>query len=349
MRRLCVILILCLSLQAEVRMNVDQLRSFVASSKKLGHTDKQIADYVKNIRMTERLDESTIEDIGAGPKTAEALRKLIEPSKALAQPKPPEPKPVAQPIPPPDSVEQARVLDQARAYAREYSRSLPNFICTQVTRRYIDPSGLEFWQSQDTVVSRLSFFEQKEDYKVVLVNNRVVDTTMDRLGGTTTSGEFGSMMKELFDSKTQARFEWERWATLRGKRMHVFSYRVEQPNSKYAIVVEKRDGIIAGYTGLVYVDKETDAIMRLTQEVTEVPAGFPVTYVRNVLDYDYAEIAGQQFILPLKASTLSRMGKIMTKNDTEFRLYKKFGAEATITFAPDALPESELKEEPVKP
>ncbi len=42
---------------AEVRMNIEQLRAFVTSSRKLGHSDKQIADYVKNIKMTERLDE----------------------------------------------------------------------------------------------------------------------------------------------------------------------------------------------------------------------------------------------------------------------------------------------------
>ena len=35
-----------------------------------------------------------------------------------------------------------------------------------------------------------------------------------------------------------------------------------------------------------------------------------------------------------------RSGKVLVKNDTEFRLYKKFGAEATITYTPEPLPES---------
>ena len=37
-------------------------------------------------------------------------------------------------------------------------------------------------------MSKLSF-EQKENYKVVLVNNHVVDTSMERIGGVRTSGE----------------------------------------------------------------------------------------------------------------------------------------------------------------
>src|SRR4051794_31345977 len=142
MMRVLLLATFCVALWAEVRMNVDQLRAFVTSSQKLGHTDKQIAEYVKTIKMTERLDPGTAEDLITGPKTAEALRRLVDTSKELPAAKPPAPKPVVKPIPPPDSVEQARVLEGAREYARDYSKKLPNFICTQVTRRYEDPSGL---------------------------------------------------------------------------------------------------------------------------------------------------------------------------------------------------------------
>ena len=53
-------------------MNIEQLRAFVRRPKSWATRDKQIADYVKNIRMTERLDEATVEDMGAGPRTSEA-------------------------------------------------------------------------------------------------------------------------------------------------------------------------------------------------------------------------------------------------------------------------------------
>jgi hypothetical protein len=286
---------------------------------------------------------------GAGLKTIEALRKLGDQTRSLSTPPPPAPKPVVQPIPPPDSLTQGRVLDRASEYARNYVQSLPNFICTQVTRRYVDPSGLEFWQSQDVIVTKLSFFEQKEDYKVVLVNNRPVTTSMHKIGGTTTTGEFGTLLKDLFDPGTAASFDWERWATLRGRRMHVFAYRVNKERSKYNIVYERTQSITPGYTGLVYVDRDTNQIMRVTQDVLETPAGFPINQVRNVLDYDNIEIAGQKFVLPLKASTISRAGRTMFKNDTEFRMYNRFGTESTITFAPDPLSEDEVPAEPPPP
>src|SRR5207245_3410040 len=139
---------------------------------------------------------------GIGPKTVQALRDLSEASASLpAAPPPaaPPPKPV---IPPPSAAEQKRVLAAATEYALNYTKKLPDFICSQVTRRYVDPTGKEVWRPQDTILERLSYFEQHEDYKVVMVNDRPTDIAHEKLGGSaTSSGEFGSIMKEVFDPK----------------------------------------------------------------------------------------------------------------------------------------------------
>lgn len=338
-----------IGLIAEVRMSVQQLRSFVQSSKRLGHPDKQVAEYLKTVKVTEKLPPGIIEDMqaeGAGPKTTEVLRRLAEGSKNLPAPAPAAPKQVVASIAPPSSEEQAKILAQVREYATDYSKKLPNFICTQVTRRYVDPSGLEFWQQQDVVTAKLSYFEQKEDYKIVLVNNHLVNTTQDRLGGATSTGEFGSMLRELFQPSTKAEFEWERWATLRGKRMHVYSYRVPQATSKWHIQYEKTQDVVTAYRGLIYVDKNTLAIMRMTAEAQDLPFSFPVQQALSILDYEWSSIAGTEYILPLKATMRMRTGKVLIKNDVEFRMYNRFGAEATITYTPDALSEDQTKEQP---
>ena len=346
MRLFFIALVAAITLLAEVRMSVDQLRAFIESSKRLGHTDKQVADYLKNVKLTQRLDPGAVEDLygTAGPRTLEALRKLSETTKSLAPPPPPPPRPVVQPIPPPSSEEQAAVLEKVREYALAYVKGLPNFICTQVTRRYVDPAGLEFWQQQDVVTAKLSYFEQKEDYKIILVGNRYVDTTMEKIGGATSTGEFGSMMREIFDPNTRARFEWARWATLRSHRMHVFEYRVPQETSQWSIVYEKSQMIKPGYKGLIYVDRDTLAVMRLTLEAEDIPFSFPVQQATTTLDYEFQKIAASEYVLPLKAVVRMRSGKVLIKNEVEFRNYNRFGAEATITFAPDPIPEDQLKE-----
>ena len=346
--RLFAAVVLCAGLMlAEVRMSVAQLRAFLESSTRLGHSDRQIAEYLKNIRLTQRLEPGTAEELGSqtGNRTSEALRRLVESSKSLSAPPAPPPKPVVAPIPPPPSEEQASVLATVREYAMDYSKKLPNFICTQVTRRYEDPAGLEFWQQRDVITSKLSYFEQKEDYKVMLVNNRYVDTTMDRIGGSTSTGEFGSMMREIFEPKSRATFEWLRWATLRGKRMHVFTYRVPQETSEWSISYDRKAMIRPGYKGLIYVDRETLAVMRIVLEAENIPPTFPVQQATTTLDYDFQKILAGEYVLPLKAVIRMRAGKLLVKNEVEFRNYNRFGAEATITVAPDPLPEEQLEEQ----
>lgn len=80
-----------------------------------------------------------------------------------------------------------------------------------------------------------------------------------------------------------------------------------------------------------------------------MPAGFPINRILAILDYDFTKVGNQEFVLPLKASTVARMGRGLFKNDVEFRNYNRFGAEATITFAPDPIPEDQLNEQPAQP
>jgi hypothetical protein len=347
MLRLLLPLFLCGVLLAEVRMSVAQLRSFLSSSSQLGHSDKQVADFLKNIKLTEKLDASTIEDLQAGARTTQVLKQLAESSKALPVAAPPPVRVAAPTIPPPDSIEQKRILAAMTEYAQEYGRRLPNFICTQVTRRYIDPSGMEFWQRADVVTAKLSYFEQKEDYKIVLVNDQMVNTTQDRIGGATSTGEFGSMLKEIFEPGTEASFEWERWATLRGRRMHVFHYFVTQPKSKWSIMFEKSQAIRPAYSGLIYVDRDTLSIMRLTLQAEEIPPSFPVQEAKTVLDYDNISISGVSYVLPLKAVVRMRSEKVLIKNEAEFRMYNRFGAESSITYTPDPLSDDQIMEAPL--
>src|SRR5438552_13800017 len=143
-----VALALALSLSgiAQMRMSVEQLLSFLRSSIQLKQDDRQVADYVKKIKLSNRLEERTIEELqgqGLGPKTVQALHDLSGATASLPAAPPPAPKPVAVPIPPPSVDEQKRVLDTARDNAINYVNRLPDFICTQVTRRYVDPTGKE--------------------------------------------------------------------------------------------------------------------------------------------------------------------------------------------------------------
>ncbi len=58
------------------------------------------------------------------------------------------------------------------------------------------------------------------------------------------------MMAKLFESSSQARFEWKGWATVRGKRMATFSYSIDGGHSSYSISYNDQQRIITAYGGV---------------------------------------------------------------------------------------------------
>ena len=353
------VILLCFSAAAQQRMSVEQLLKFLRSEIQMKtNSDKTLADYVRKIKLTQRLDNRTIEELqgeGLGPKTTEALRTLAATTGSLPAPPPPPAKVEYKQPDPPSPAEQKRVLAEVTEYAQNYVKRLPDFICRQVTRRYLDPTGKESWQPQDVILERLTYFEGHENYKVVTVNSKPVDIEHQKLGGAAVSeGEFGSIMAEIFDPRSATEFGWGRWATWRGRLTYVFTYRVPQPRSTYRITqssgpnTSDRVSAIAGYHGTVYVDKQNLKVMVVKLETEGLPVDFPIKDVNLSLTYNNTKIGDNDYVLPERAELHSRDDRnVLVKNDIEFRMYQKFGADTAIQFdTPDPLPE--VKEEPVK-
>ena len=347
----------CLVAAAQTEtLNLRELVSFVQSSERLikegKQTDGELAKFLAKVKLTERLDDRVIEELqgqGIGAKTLQALEALRDRTKDLMAAKPIVPEARPAPKPPPSSEEQAAILSDVREYALNYSKNLPDFICTQVTRRYAAPmpgtrwggSALSepSWQAQDVLQIRLSYFEQKEKYLVVLENNNILNKDYEQMGGSKSFGEFGSMLREIFEPATEARFDWDHWGTLRGKLVMAFSYHVSQSRSQYRLVVEDAKlSIITAYRGLVEVDPDTHVVMRVSTIAENIPQDFPIRKAEDVLDYDYQELSGHTFLLPLKSQVLMSGGDALTKLDEEFRLYRKYSADTDIKYDTDPLP-----------
>src|SRR5215471_326399 len=362
-RLMCATLVFCLVAPAQ-SMSVDKLVSFLKSTVEQKMTDREVAKYLKNVKLTDKLTDRAIEELlasGIGPKTRDALNILRDRSATLPtaaeMPKPEGPK-----LPPvPSAAEQAEIIRDTRDFALNYTKGLPNYLCTQVTRRKVagepgsryarQANGEPSFQTQDTLTIRLSYFEQHEDYKLILVNNSPTTQSYEKVGGATSSGEFGSMMLQVFEPSTHTSFDWDHWATLRGKLVMAFRYYVEQSRSQWSIDYEHREHIIPAYSGLVYIDKDLHVVMRITLTAENIPPTFPIRMAKTTLDYDYQDISGNQFLLPYKSQTDMSADGILTRNETEFRLYRKYSAESEIKYdiTPDPLPDEKTKEMPATP
>ncbi|MBI3668100.1 MAG: hypothetical protein HY236_18025 [Acidobacteria bacterium] len=335
---------------AQSTLSLEQLTELIRSSLKLKQSDKEVAAYLRKQKLSFALGDVAIEEfqgLGAGSRTIEALRELQKASRGLPPPPPPKaaPPPTQPAEPPPSPEEQKQIIQKARAEALDYSKRLPDFLCLQLTRRYVDPTGLELdWFKYDEIKARVTYFEQKEDYKVISVNEQLTNRSFEALGGASSTGEFGSMLAQLFAPETAAEFQWDRHSVLRGRKVYVFRFRVPQRRSQWHISYGQRHEreIISGYKGQVYIDKESGMVLRISAVTDEIPSDFPINEARTALDYDFAKIADREYLLPLHATVRMREAKLLTRNEVEFRLYRKFTAEASIAFdqeAKDAKPE----------
>ncbi len=362
-RILAAVFAVCLTAMGQT-LTIDKLTSFVESEARLiqqgKETDHNAARFLANVKLSEKLDDRTIEQmqgrVKIPPKMLQALEALRDRSQNLAAAPPVV---TAELPPPPSSIEQAAIIDEVRKWALDYSRNLPDFICLQVTRRALAPApgtkyggpsdGDPAWREQDTLTMRLSYFSQKEDYKLILINNRYTTQDYRTLGGATSSGEFGSLLRQIFEPGTQAHFEWDHWATLRKRPTMAFSYRVHQSRSQWHVVYERSMDVVPAYSGLVYVDQETHQVTRVTLHADDLPPAFPVKRAETILDYDYTDIAGHSFLLPLRSETIMLAEGILSRNRTEFVNYNRYSADTVIKFdsineTPEALPDDKTKE-----
>ncbi len=293
---------------------------------------------------------------GAGPRTTAALRALATESASLPAPPPPAaalpPKPP--PKPPPSAKEQAEILDQMREYAMNYTQGLPNYVCVQTTHRKQDPIETLHRQGYiangDVIQELLTFFDHKESYKVEMYNGKsVASGDHTQFGGVTSSGEFGSMMSDIFNPETGTEFGWQAWHTLRKHNMYGFAYHIDKDHGYHMLDLESHRSYTSAYKGIIYWDPEDHAIMRITLETVGIPSDYPIHQVTITLDYDQIKISGEAFILPYHYQLDSLADKFASSNEADYKLYRKYGAESEIKFGDtDQVPADQLKDEPQK-
>ena len=257
------------------------------------------------------------------------------------------------------------MIEAIREQALAYTNHLPNFICTQVTRREIAsapdgllgvrtsrngsaaPRGLGQWQLSDTVEEQLTFFDRHENYKLLKLDGRTAAPGQSPPPGLASTGEFGSTLESIFEPESQAQFEWKRWETLRKRPVSVFTYRVEKSRSMSQLETPAVH-ITVAYHGLVYADRETKTVLRVTT-AAEAPPDFPLQDVTHILDYASVSIAGEQFVLPIYSEMQSRASEeffkygtssvgsrqLMMRNRIDFRGYRKYTADSELKIDPE--------------
>jgi hypothetical protein len=226
------------------------------------------------------------------------------------------------------------LIEQARRHAFEFAEELPNFIVTQAVARYSETPGNKDWRLEDRLEIELTYRVGKgEEFRLIRVDGKPARQTYQEIGGSTSTGEFGSMLAALFVPQSKTEFREVRRETFRGRPTVVYAFKVRRANSSSSIS-DKASGktVVAGYSGSLWIDTESKRALRVESSNEEIPAGFPVTLSENAIEYDWVTIGDERYLLPVHAEVLLGWDaqRIYTKNVIEFRDYRRFEAKIKI-------------------
>jgi len=178
--------------------------------------------------------------------------------------------------------EQTAAINAVREYALRYAK-LPNHMCTLATSHTTRPANAINDPSIERTVleEKLSFVDGKP--------------AGDRQAGMVQRPVEG-LLDVIFEPATAADLRWNRAATLNGHQVDVLAFHIPQTGGYF--LTGPRGSVRVPFEGFVYADAQTRAVLRIQMKCTMVPENFTIRNLDLTLDYNAAQLAGQELVLP---------------------------------------------------
>ncbi len=225
------------------------------------------------------------------------------------------------------------LVRQAAEAALNFTETLPNYVCQEVASRYESNARPVSWHALDVVSTDLVYENGKENYKNITVNGKPTNRPLEETGAWST-GEFGTLLIDLFSPATDADFHFFRDGRTSGVDAKIYNFSVKRENSHWDIHFGSQEYTPA-FEGSTWIDPKTGRVLRIEIEAKGLPDGFPTDHVESATDYQYVRLGdAQQYLLPVHAEILSceRGTPNCSRNVIDFRNYHKYTGESSIQF-----------------
>jgi len=240
-----------------------------------------------------------------------------------------------------------QLIRRAADAALDFTETLPSYVCQEVMSRFQSESRPANWQPMDVISMNLVYENGREDYRDLAVNGKPVKKKMEDIGGAWSTGEFGTVLIDLFSPATAAEFRYQRDSRSGGVSAKLYDFQVTRERSHWSIHMTGQSYNPA-YRGSVWIDPQTARVLRIEMQAYGFPDAFPTDHVESATDYQYTRLGdAKQYLLPVHAETLScqRGSSYCSRNTIDFRNYHKYTGETSITYGE---PQSDGKSEKKK-
>ena len=227
-------------------------------------------------------------------------------------------------------------IEAARQAADDFTETLPSFIVQQHTTRYHSETKPFQWQAIDIVSAEVVVDKGKEEYRKISINGKASTKAVEKSGAWST-GEFATTQQDILSTSTAAKFVKRGQQRVGGRDAVAYDYTVQQPNSHWRIIPGDSKAYQPPYKGVIWIDRESKRVLKIEQRATSFPDNFEFNRVDLVLEYGLVRISGKLVLLPVRSENIicQSATTYCSRNEINFRNYRKFGAESAITFEND--------------
>ena len=358
-------------------VTVEQLQQALATAQSEHQSDEAEAKQLADAKLTVRLTGDPLQKLIAlspGPKTTQALHAIAGASAFLD---PPANEILSKPAP--TGAEQSAIFGLTLHYVVHTLPTLPNLLATRETEHYVDTlRGLEqesvqrgelYWLGTHRAPISYRDGRETDDPTLMAAASEKKDhakgakepSNTDPVGGLSSWGEFGPILKVVLGDSIKGKLSWARWEQENGKPTAVFQFAVDRPishygmsycceartehtNAGYMLVKNPVNLRQIGYHGYLEADPETGAILRITIEADLKPEDF-VQRASMMVEFGPVKIGDSTYVCPTRSVSISvsrtefeSHGAVestnrLLLNNVEFTDYHRFGSESTLITA----------------
>lgn len=159
------------------------------------------------------------------------------------------------------------IIQRAAAEAELYARRLPNFVCSQVTDRFVSVAQRPQWKRQDRLQVDVLYLEGREIYRGLLIDGkRPADGREEPDRGTWSKGEYGTVLAMLYSPASRT--------TFMPRKKGVYDFAVLAAYSNWRLTVGAKI-IKPPYTGTVRLDQDAGRTLHVELIARGLPESFP--------------------------------------------------------------------------
>jgi hypothetical protein len=242
----------------------------------------------------------------------------------------------------PDTAEAEAMLARTRQNTLAALDDMPDFVVKQQIQRSIAYAGTGTYTPQDNLIVAVSYRATgEEDYRLLMINGIMQTDTKpkqsyEQVGGTSSTGEFVTMLATIFKPDSETRFEPVETDLLRGRKTIVFDFETSAAlaDQRLTCKVILERSTRTGIKGKIWIDLALNRVLRIESQATDIPQDFPCPTAKRNIDYDWVTINDEKYLLPslsdVRLTIRDGSKTYETRNVIRFKNYQKYGSEVII-------------------